>query len=96
MIEREEYWQRAEKHRAETGKLPDWVFDFVSVHELVVFPKWGEKVIRYGLHSPMLLVDKVTGYRPKWEDEKWETKKEAVREARKLAREHGVWVVDCH
>lgn len=95
---REQYWEATEKLRDNTGQaytrhgmnsqLPDWTFDFISVH-----PHYDGT---FGLLSPMYLVEcDPRMMRPDFEDERFTDKRAATARARELGRLLGAHVVWC-
>jgi hypothetical protein len=89
----DEYWKPVHEERDVTGKLPFFVFDFISIHRHYGYKEDGS--FDFGFCSPMCLVDEKTGKRPDFENEKYKTKAEAVRRGRELARQYKTWLVDC-
>lgn len=81
-----EYWNFSEPLRVD-GRLPEWAFDFISIHN----NDRGEKP--YSLLGPSKLV--VNENRPSFERERYKTFTEAKKAAAKLARKLGFCVVNC-
>lgn len=106
---KERYWQDVERLRtdgASTGGrcLPDWAFDFVSVHRHewqewdYSKPSWSrslETSITWSLCAPICLVAHPSCRRPQWEEWRFDTREDAIRAARWIARNARLWVVDC-
>lgn len=97
LYERDSYWQTMEAARVQpAGATPDrpaglpaWSFDFISIHHTTG--------TGYSLLSPMCIVEQQPqSRRPSWERDKHATKRQAVQAARRLARHHQVFIVDCH
>lgn len=76
---RDAYWSRAEQHKHEAGSFPEWVFDFISIH--------NHHTGGFRLLSPMCIVDKNhLGNRPRWEGKTFDTLGQAIATATRLAR----------
>lgn len=97
--DRDKYWARVETLRASDYKLPDWAFDFISVHPPIVYSDpWIPETERKGnwsLCSPMKLVHPETAKRPDFEEERFPTRALALARARALAVGCGLFVVVC-
>lgn len=79
---RDHFWSLAEQHKHEHGSFPEWVFDFISIHDHY---DGG-----YRLVSPLCIVDSLprSCSRPRWESKTFETLGRAIAVARRLARWH--------
>jgi hypothetical protein len=86
METRNNYWKKVELKRGSDGRLPSTAFDFVGLHKTNFSSA-------YSLSAPLCLCP--AGNRPKWETLTWKTKAEATQEARKIAKQHQVRVIDC-
>lgn len=89
------YWNKMESARTKTGKLPGNAFDFISIHN----NQWKEGE-RFSLLSPMMVVERLNGRRPWFENKQFETFESAKSYAKRLAtrlRKIGfaVHVVNC-
>lgn len=93
VLNREDFWRRADAAKARDGRYPSWVFDFVSLHPSS-FPGIP-RLAGYSLLSPTCLIDQETGARPAFEALRFVTKAEGVREASRIAKQHGLFVVWC-
>lgn len=82
------HWQWAEFIRKQTGKLPDRVHDFISVHKNTFDNN-------YSLLSPLCLVNEQTSARPSFERKRFRTENQAIRAAIRIASKHGLYVVLC-
>jgi hypothetical protein len=96
---RDQYWARVETLRAPDYRLPNWAFDFISVHPPMVYSDpWIPETDRRGnwsLCSPTLLVNPVTAKRPDFEELRFARKVDAIRAAQDIARAKGLFVVVC-
>ena len=81
------YWSNAESVRAVTGSLPDWVFDFIGIHSSAMGTK-------YSLSSPLCLATDRT--RPYFERVLYDTERDAINAAKKIASEAPVKVHVVH
>jgi hypothetical protein len=82
-----EYWERMDAARGADNRLPDFAFDFISIHD--------HSDGTFGFCSPLCLTDATTGQRPSFENERYKTKQGAIKAGRELAKFNGVWLVDC-
>ena len=96
-FKRDEYWGEAERVRVQCGQLPEWAFDFISVHECAFYLE--DKGHVYGLCSPMCIVEgNECGRRPAFEAVSFTTKAEAISAAKQIASARitrHLFVVDC-
>jgi hypothetical protein len=82
----------ADRHREVFGEYPEWVFDFISIHD---------KGHGWQLLAPLCMLGP-NNRRPRWERIKFNTLGEAVRDAKRLAEIYGdalsrrIHVVNCH
>lgn len=90
---KESYWQQLEAMRID-GKMPQWAFDFISMHPPV--PMDGKLYGQYSLISPMCIIERRADMRrPRFEAHQYRTKAKAIKAARALARHFGVFVLYC-
>ncbi len=84
-----DYWPMVDEINAKDDNgAHDWQFNFISIH----FSPWSKT---WSLFSPLNLVDQVTGARPSFEDEKFETFEAALNFAVDRALEHSKFIVIC-
>ena len=78
--DRNAYWSRAEQHKHEAGSFPEWVFDFISIHDHY---EGGFRLV-----SPLCIVDSLdkSSSRPRWESKTFETLGQAIAVSKRLAR----------
>lgn len=81
-----DYWEFVETLRTPEG-LPDWAFDFISVHE--------NSDGSFNLISAMKLVEEKTGKRPDFEAKRFASQKKAIDEATKIAKKNNLHIVIC-
>lgn len=84
-----DYWPMVDKmNKEESEGAYDWQFNFISLHFSSFSKTWS-------LCSSLDLVDQVTGARPSFEDEKFETFEAALNFAVDRALEHSKFIVIC-
>lgn len=77
--ERDVFWSRAEQHKQEFGSFPEWVFDFISIHN---HHDGGFRLV-----SPLCIANRdQKSSRPRWESKTFETLGRAIAVSRRLAR----------
>lgn len=77
--DRDVFWSRAEQHKHESGSFPEWVFDFISIHDHY---DGGFRLI-----SPLCIADRdQRSSRPRWEQKTFETLGKAIAVSKRLAR----------
>lgn len=87
--DKNKFWNNVENMRTKEG-LPDWTFDFISVHE-----SWWEKG-SYGFCAPMCLVNKNDNHnRMDFEEDLYQGKTKAIKAAKGIAKHYGVFVLVC-
>jgi len=87
VYDRNEYWNRIDTYKAVSHKkMPEWAFDFVSIHKNGTF----------SLCAPLCLVDATTGLRPYWEEYRFSTKSKAILFAKWIARQTDTFILDCY
>ena len=80
------YWAMIE---ANGFPYPEWVFDFVSIHQNDPLPT------KFRLISPLILVNEKTGARPLWEQIEFPSHEEAAKYAKQISIEHDLFVLNC-
>lgn len=82
-----EYWTEMDKLKAEHGKYPEGVFDFLSIHVREIrSSKYPYEVTKrvFNILSPLILA--VDGVRPSFENEEFRTKTAALKRAKQLLK----------
>ena len=75
------YWNMVDSK----DRNASWQFDFIGIHKLCFSGK-------FSFTAPSFLCK---DNRPKWENEVFDTKKEAIAFAKNIAKEHSIFIVDC-
>lgn len=82
------YWSLNDRYKAKYGTYLPTVFDFISIHRDLNIGNH-----RYTLIAPLCICE--NGNRPSFESETFATKRDAIKRARQLCKEHKLKLVDC-